>query len=632
MGESVETVRLKFIWEDSGAVRRTRELKAEISGLDKVFGNFQTKILSVGGAWIAYRAITGATRHTLDFAKSLIETNASLEYMHRQLAVVLHSSNLAERALKKLSEITITTPFQIEELTQATLTLESFGINSEKYLGFITDWAAGIKESVAETAVNFGKVAIGSKQLSLILSTRQIRLDEFRREMQKTGNAAEALSNIIKLRWGGMAKEMSNTFTGIISNIKDMMFFISAELGKPIFEQIKLDAKAFYEHLRILRDSQVLQDIAFLLGEIYKVWRNITTLTIGGEVGGLKWLFEKGGTKDWIADWKKAFEVLLGGTKEPAVIKQLKDAITFLEVLAKRAGELEKADEKEALLEAKAIVNQFEAYQMGLRGIDSLTESSALKQLKSLDNTNFTLEARIDLEQQILRIQSLHNKYLDKQFEITEATANRMKWMRFEEERRLILQQQRQFGQIGGTRGEEKGVGFGGIQADFGHFTTESQKRLFDRLSEVRERLAGWKEDFKVLVIDTFVEFGDAFGQMAANIISGSKSVEDALKRFLRNVLDQLIAFFASLAALKFLGFLANLIPGFGQFIGMGTNVVGTAWKGLEMPLAMPKTSLPSATPSASSVNIIFQSPVYGMDDFEARIDQATKKLSRLRV
>jgi len=44
MGESVQTVRLKFIWEDSGAVRRTRELKAEISGLDKVFGNFQTKI------------------------------------------------------------------------------------------------------------------------------------------------------------------------------------------------------------------------------------------------------------------------------------------------------------------------------------------------------------------------------------------------------------------------------------------------------------------------------------------------------------------------------------------------------------------------------------------------------------
>src|SRR3990172_7058775 len=103
MAESVQTLRIKAIWEDGGATQKTREFKAEISGLDKAFGSLKTKIFSVASAWLAYRAITGLTRHTVDFSKNIIESNAQLEYMHKQLAVVMHSSNLAERALKKLA-------------------------------------------------------------------------------------------------------------------------------------------------------------------------------------------------------------------------------------------------------------------------------------------------------------------------------------------------------------------------------------------------------------------------------------------------------------------------------------------------------------------------------------------------
>ena len=46
MAESVLTLRIKAIWEDGGATTRTRDFKAEISGLDKALGGLKTKFIS----------------------------------------------------------------------------------------------------------------------------------------------------------------------------------------------------------------------------------------------------------------------------------------------------------------------------------------------------------------------------------------------------------------------------------------------------------------------------------------------------------------------------------------------------------------------------------------------------------
>src|SRR5574341_1660193 len=100
MAESVHVLKVKAIWEDGGATRKARELKMEVSGLEKVFGNFQTKLLSVGGAWIAYRAITGAVRGTRDFIGSLINANAQLELFNTQLRTILHSGERTRKSTR----------------------------------------------------------------------------------------------------------------------------------------------------------------------------------------------------------------------------------------------------------------------------------------------------------------------------------------------------------------------------------------------------------------------------------------------------------------------------------------------------------------------------------------------------
>lgn len=635
MADSNATIKIIAIWEDQGAVRKTRELKAEISGLDKVFGSFQTKLLSVAGAWIAYKAITGAVRGTKDFIASLINANAQLELFNTQLVAVLHSQERAREVMEHLEEITITTPVQLQDLTQASIALESAGLNSQKYLRAIVDWSAITKENVAETAVNFAKIASGSKQVSRILATRFIQTSQWNKELERTANSADALANIIERRWGGIGIKMSETFLGVVSNIKDLMFFISAELGKPLFKAVSQDIRNLFEEIQRLRKDGSLkvwaQDILSVFNVIKFVANNI--------VKSLKEvLFVVNLGKDvvnFLTGWNFVLSKIQKFRIEPLTADDLLPAHTVNE-LAKRAldilEEVGRITESEALNILKQIQDGVEAFQLGLQDVESLSFEQAIKQLRALDNINFSLDTRLRIHKSILSIQKNQQENLDKQYETFLKIQEFFRDVEFETSRQRILAGQRAFGDIG-----ERGVGFGGVQADFGHLISDSEKAFFQKLSEIREQMANWAFEFRVLIIDTF---SNNFSIMVANIVSGLDHIGRAFKAFLQHILKEIIAFFAKLLALKFLGFLAKLIPGFGQFIGLGVETAGGEFFTKDIFSLTPKEK-PSLIPSPPSrfasvgsggVTIQFNAPVYGMNDFEKQVDSIFRKHSSLRA
>ena len=102
-----------------------------------------------------------------------------------------------------------------------------------------------------------GKVIQGSATaITRSLPTVGIDPKEFRRLSEELGSRSEALFQIIESRFKGFAKESAKTTIGLVSNIKDAIFVIAADVGEGLLASFRPAVQSIFDFLNRLREDQ----------------------------------------------------------------------------------------------------------------------------------------------------------------------------------------------------------------------------------------------------------------------------------------------------------------------------------------------------------------------------------------
>jgi hypothetical protein len=190
---------------------------------------------------VAKLAITGiAGAFVAKIAKKIVGTSAQFETLRLRLDQLKGSAEAGGKVFKDLVTFAAKTPFQLQELVEASANLESFGANAEDNIRLMGDLAVFMGITVPEAASAFGRAFAAGAGAADILRDRgvltlikmqsgiddltKLSLPEFRKVMRDV--LADPSGRIA----GGTAK-LANTIEGKWSTLKDNITLIFKDIG-----------------------------------------------------------------------------------------------------------------------------------------------------------------------------------------------------------------------------------------------------------------------------------------------------------------------------------------------------------------------------------------------------------------
>lgn len=246
-------------------------------------------------AYDIYRRLTEIIKRAITamykWGVESIKTADNFNLLRLQLTAVTKSTSEVKKIFNELQEITLKTPFQIKELVKAAFTLTGLGVKYTKdLLKAITDVATVANRTPEEIAAIIGKLNAGEPQaLSRSLPTLGISSVEYRKELLKVENiynaTAEAFTNIVKKRFGGLAELFSQTLEGMESNLKDRVAILQDETGqeavKVRIEEVKKLSDEI-DHMSLSSKGALIEWNNFIasLQNIPSVFLRIITTTV----------------------------------------------------------------------------------------------------------------------------------------------------------------------------------------------------------------------------------------------------------------------------------------------------------------------------------------------------------------
>jgi len=272
--------------------RLSSRLKTIGGGLDKMAGFSRrfavaTTAIGVGIGGLAYKAVSAA---------------GEVEAIHTQLLTLFEGDAVrADRAMEWVEEFSATTPFEMKNVAQATVLLEAYGLTAEKWLPMVGDMAAAMNRDVTETAVAVGKaVASGGSGMDALRESYALTNEQIKEAGWNGKTGAEgiesfgaALTKVLSEgKFAGGMERLSHTFQGLVSNIKDMVFQLSAEVGAPLLEIIKEDLRDILQRVKEMKESGEWDQWVEKMSDFFKQFYE-GAKEIGGELGKmLKWVVE----------------------------------------------------------------------------------------------------------------------------------------------------------------------------------------------------------------------------------------------------------------------------------------------------------------------------------------------------
>lgn len=245
-----------------------RELNDVFGSIDrsveKMTGNIQSKAQDAALALGALAA--GGAALTSTFLSKASE----MQQFEARLTAITGNSKSAQTELKKLSDFAAKTPFELPGVVEAGIRLRSLGADVDKFLPVAGNLAAGLGRDLPESATILAKALKGLPDALTQLRDAGVasksELEALGVKFTSSGGVAEAsigklqeaLDKIIKNKFGDQMALQSKTFGGAVSNMKDSLGQLAAELGKTLIPMGTSIAKAIGETVdsfRALPDS-----------------------------------------------------------------------------------------------------------------------------------------------------------------------------------------------------------------------------------------------------------------------------------------------------------------------------------------------------------------------------------------
>jgi tape measure domain-containing protein len=231
-----------------------------------------------------------------------LKAAGDMEMLTTQFEVMLGSSEKAAKLMKELKEFSAATPFGIQTLAKNTQQLLAFGVAEEDVLKTLTmlgDTAGGDAEKLNGLTLAYGKVVTkGKASLEEINMMAERGLPIFNVLAKNMGVSREELFKLISagkvgqrdiakafqvmtseggLFFKGMEKQ-SQTFSGIISTMKDNISLAAAELGSKLLPFAKEAALRTITMAKAVKEWIAAFDFGFITGGLVIIQKHLQFL------------------------------------------------------------------------------------------------------------------------------------------------------------------------------------------------------------------------------------------------------------------------------------------------------------------------------------------------------------------
>ena len=250
--------RLRKMKKDSApATKVGEEMGGGFNMAAAAAGTLRTALGAIGITGFAAGALkaAGAVR---EFGASSVAAAAEMETYSTRFATLLGDTRAAEQHLGKLTKYAAATPFEMAGISQASATLLAFGVearDSMEVLRMLGDVAAASGGDLSELARVYGKVNTAGKMDTVDinqlndrgLNIRKLLADRDGLSMDAVKKNIEAGAyDVADLRWAieqetgeggaffGGAANLSKTFNGLLSTLKDNINMFKTSLGEVV--------------------------------------------------------------------------------------------------------------------------------------------------------------------------------------------------------------------------------------------------------------------------------------------------------------------------------------------------------------------------------------------------------------
>jgi tape measure domain-containing protein len=196
-------------------------------------------------------------------AAAWVNYASKLESTRIAFTTMLGSSQRAETHLKELQSFALATPFQFEELIDASQRMQALGFEAEQVIPILTDVgnavaaAGGGSERLDRVVLALSQIQSKGRVMTQELNQLaeagisgfkilEQQLGKSRAELVQMVEAGEISSAVFieafqkfsRQNFGGLMEKQAKTFTGAMSNIKDSALALSTTALAPLFKQL----------------------------------------------------------------------------------------------------------------------------------------------------------------------------------------------------------------------------------------------------------------------------------------------------------------------------------------------------------------------------------------------------------
>jgi len=224
------------------AGKSTRNLEDDIGSLGSTGEKVRGKISALQATVVSFVAAF--------VTKNIIDAAAQMEMFEARLTTVMGSATRAKSELVKLTDFAKATPFELTNLVETRIQLESVGITGDKVIKTLGDTAAAFGRDIMETIpAVIGMESEVLRRFGIDVEREggravfrwKDRLGEMRnetvigsRDMQR-----EMLLSIWNDRYEGAMEKMGGQWKNLTSNITDTTTQLAASIGKEILPMMK---------------------------------------------------------------------------------------------------------------------------------------------------------------------------------------------------------------------------------------------------------------------------------------------------------------------------------------------------------------------------------------------------------
>jgi len=233
----------------SGVEDALGSLKGIAKGTGAALSKAATSALAIGSGMAAAFTAGGLA------LKEALDAGSEMEAFESRLTTLMGSSEAARGRMAELFDFAATTPFELDQVVAAEVTMRGFGADTEALMTGLIDLAAGTGGDLNQLAIDFGKawtqgaagmesdigkVLRAQMQARSDIALTDMAIEDFRTLMEET--LSEGM-------FAGGATKLSQTFSGMVSNLKDEWSRFKLEVANAgVFDNVK----------EVLRDTLAL--------------------------------------------------------------------------------------------------------------------------------------------------------------------------------------------------------------------------------------------------------------------------------------------------------------------------------------------------------------------------------------